>query len=600
MSETLGNTRRIRYVAHLLEAVTELIDDWMGRNLAELCCDGVEASELSVLAAFEHRPRIAEVIRADEDRLEVVYLVGERNRLCVPRLLAEMLGVETLALFPGKRLVGLAAHLDEARDARTEEPVELGLRDAAILDDVVKRTGGLHHLVEAVTSEDRDDACDVAHVRHRDAGVFPDLIFVPDARTIERALQKEGHDLGVTHPTGASNTPGASEILVCSRRMKGLGMLALVAVCVAGCQNESLARQTLEKDGYTDITLKKQKDGYEFTAKKGEEDCSGSISVTGFTSNSDTHMFSQCTKPVPECGPEHGEKCFDDGIEADKTDPAAAAVSYQKGCDAKNAKSCLNLGVDYASGTGVPKDPKKAFELFEKACDAKNAQGCNNAGVGYRDGDGTAVDLKKAFDRFQKACAGSDAMGCTSYGAALADGEGCDKDEAKARDAFKKACDGKVANGCADLGISTFKGERGPADKKLGEDLLRKSCDDGSPVGCRALGILAGTKEIADPEGKQASWLEKACSLNDSSACVRLASVDEHGTAGRTKDVSKALSEYEKACTLNDGVGCFDVGIGKSQGWGGQVDMKGAGEAFDKACKLGYAKGCDRAKAFPH
>ena len=38
-----------------------------------------------------------------------------------------------------------------------------------------------------------DHTRDVTHVRHLDAGVFAQLIFVPHARPVERTLQNQSH-----------------------------------------------------------------------------------------------------------------------------------------------------------------------------------------------------------------------------------------------------------------------------------------------------------------------------------------------------------------------------------------------------------------------
>jgi hypothetical protein len=44
----------------------------------------VEALELGGSASLEHRPGVAEGLARDDDRLEVVDLVGERDRLRIP------------------------------------------------------------------------------------------------------------------------------------------------------------------------------------------------------------------------------------------------------------------------------------------------------------------------------------------------------------------------------------------------------------------------------------------------------------------------------------------------------------------------------------
>ena len=151
-----------------------------------------EAADLRVLPALEHRPRIAELARADDDRLEVVDLVGERDGLRLPRLVREVLEVGALPLLPRERLVLLAHVAHEIGDVAPNFSVERVVRDPAVLDHVVKRARGDDGLREPMTREDRGHARDVTHVRDGHARVLPRLVLVPDRCPVERALQERG------------------------------------------------------------------------------------------------------------------------------------------------------------------------------------------------------------------------------------------------------------------------------------------------------------------------------------------------------------------------------------------------------------------------
>src|SRR5580700_1329743 len=81
----------------------------------------LETLHLHGLTTLEHAPGVAVVARADDDRDEVVDLVGDPDGLRVPRRALEAREVARLPLLPGKRLVLLADRLHELRHARAEE-----------------------------------------------------------------------------------------------------------------------------------------------------------------------------------------------------------------------------------------------------------------------------------------------------------------------------------------------------------------------------------------------------------------------------------------------------------------------------------------------
>ena len=59
------------------------------------------------------------------------------------------------------------------------------------------------------------------------------------------------------------------------------------------CGGEGQAREQLEKDGYSEIELKPEGEGFAFTAKKGSQSCTGTITVQkGVGSSSFSHSAS--------------------------------------------------------------------------------------------------------------------------------------------------------------------------------------------------------------------------------------------------------------------------------------------------------------------
>ena len=149
-----------------------------------------EPTELDVLAPLEHLPRVAERGRADDDRLEVVDLVREGDRLRLPRLLREVLEVGALALLPRERLV---LSLTWRTSVATSAP-NFSVRTSKVTPQSSstswERAGRDHLLCEAVTREDRGDAGDVAHVGDLDVRVLANLVFVPDGSPVEGGLEE--------------------------------------------------------------------------------------------------------------------------------------------------------------------------------------------------------------------------------------------------------------------------------------------------------------------------------------------------------------------------------------------------------------------------
>ena len=73
----------------------------------------------------------------------------------------------------------------------------------------------------------------------------------------------------------------------------------------------------------------------------------------------------------------------------------------KKDAEAGNAIAQYNLGVLYASGTGVAIDLREAFKWYTRAAEAGNAEAQCNLGLCYDLGTGIAVDKCKAVKWFQ-------------------------------------------------------------------------------------------------------------------------------------------------------------------------------------------------------
>src|SRR5689334_1033703 len=147
------------------------------------------------------------------------------------------------------------------------------------------------------------------------------------------------------------------------RHPSALVSLLLSLVCSACDDGRATALTQLERSGFTDVTLIKKASGsFEFTAKKGDEACGGSVTV----SNGTATLLADCSaskvvEQKPPCSAEHTEMC---GIEAEtlirKGKGAEGVEKYRIGCEAGAAMLCLNLGAIYSAGdAGIDRDAAK-------------------------------------------------------------------------------------------------------------------------------------------------------------------------------------------------------------------------------------------------
>jgi TPR repeat protein len=372
--------------------------------------------------------------------------------------------------------------------------------------------------------------------------------------------------------------------------------LFAVALLLGGCRDERLAREKLGADGFSDIELTPASgQSFTFTAKKGTQTCKGSVTAAlGKYSYS-----SSCAEPKRECGPSAPDVCLNEGVEAEKTDPEKAVQLFQKGCDADNAGSCVNLGVFQEQGKGTPKDVKKAIDSYKKACNLKSGLGCRNLGVVYENPADGEVDKDAARHSYEAACQYGDTPGCGNLGVLYMNGDGIPADKQKAREYLQKACDAKDELHCMNLGILLIRGEGGPEDKPKGTEYLRTACDHDQGRACGNLGAFMRTKNIEDKNTEMGALDEKGCKLKDRVACFELGLAFDRGQGGMPKDDKRALEAFAQGCDLNDSTSCYNVGLFRKLGRGGPVDLRASAEAYDKACKAGDADACKALKELP-
>jgi uncharacterized protein len=217
-----------------------------------------------------------------------------------------------------------------------------------------------------------------------------------------------------------------------------------------------------------------------------------------------------------------------------RKDDAKAVQLFQTACDGGEERSCTQLGLMNADGTGVQRDGAKAFHLFQKACDGGEPKGCSELGVMYETGravrkdrprafhlyqqacrNGMAIGCKypNAFQLYQKACRGDMEIGCFYF---VYGPEGVRIDDAEAVQRFQKACEGGVEKGCYHLGARYAAGEGVPKDYVRAVQLFRKTCDAGDKDGCVNLGAMYSKGSgVQRDDAKAAEFFQKAHQLSD-------------------------------------------------------------------------------------
>lgn len=83
-----------------------------------------------------------------------------------------------------------------------------------------------------------------------------------------------------------------------------------------------------------------------------------------------------------------------------------AAIWYRKAADQGNAAGEFGLGMEYASGEGLPKELEKALEWVRRSAEQGYQSAVETMAMAYRSGGlGVAVDLKEAERWASKAAA---------------------------------------------------------------------------------------------------------------------------------------------------------------------------------------------------
>lgn len=126
---------------------------------------------------------------------------------------------------------------------------------------------------------------------------------------------------------------------------------------------------------------------------------------------------------------------------------------FEKTCEAGIAEACLNAGVAYDIGIGVPHNTEKSLHYYLLGCKLNSGQSCLNGATIYTLGthsNDLKADHKKAFELNEKACNLNVGMGCRSLALAYETGLEAEKSIDKALSYYEKGCKLNAKLACDD------------------------------------------------------------------------------------------------------------------------------------------------------
>ncbi|ABD87911.1 tetratricopeptide repeat protein [Rhodopseudomonas palustris] len=149
-----------------------------------------------------------------------------------------------------------------------------------------------------------------------------------------------------------------------------------------------------------------------------------------------------------------------------------AIAAFRKAADKGSSSAMVELGVLYATGSGVGKDDAAARKLFERAAEAGNPRGVSN--LAALSGSGAPADPARARALLAKA-ADTNAEAQYQLGMMLAEGQGGAKDDAGARNLFEKAAAQGHAAAMERMGAFAQSGRGGPRDATAAKDYYQRA-----------------------------------------------------------------------------------------------------------------------------
>jgi uncharacterized protein len=176
-----------------------------------------------------------------------------------------------------------------------------------------------------------------------------------------------------------------------------------------------------------------------------------------------------------------------------------AVGAYRKAADKGSTSAMVELGVLFATGSGIARDEAEARKLFERAAEAGNPRGAMNLAALTNTG-GAPSDPVKTRALLSRAAADS-AEAQYQLGLMTADGLGGPKDDAAARVLFEKAAAQNHVGALERMGAFAQSGRGGPKDAGAAKAYYEKAAALGSEEAKAALARLKCPIVIKDKRG---------------------------------------------------------------------------------------------------
>ena len=185
------------------------------------------------------------------------------------------------------------------------------------------------------------------------------------------------------------------------------------------------------------------------------------------------------------------------GYAANQQLPEAVAT-WRKAADKGSTSAMVELGVLYATGSGVAPDQAQARKLFERAAEAGNPRGVTN--LAALSGGGAPADPARARALLAKT-ADTNAEAQYQLGMMMADGTGGPKDDVAARALFEKAAAQGHPAALEQMGAFAQSGRGGAQDSAAAKAYYEKAAALGNEDAKAALKRLECPIAIKDKRG---------------------------------------------------------------------------------------------------
>jgi TPR repeat protein len=175
-----------------------------------------------------------------------------------------------------------------------------------------------------------------------------------------------------------------------------------------------------------------------------------------------------------------------------------AIAAFRKAADKGSSSAMVELGVAYATGSGVPPDEAQARKLFERAAEAGNPRGVSN--LAALSGGSVPSDPVRARALLAKG-AETNAEAQYQLGLMIAEGIGGAKDDVAARALFDKAAAQNHPGALERIGAFTQAGRGGPQDSAAAKAYFERAAALGNDEAKAALKRADCPMSIKDKRG---------------------------------------------------------------------------------------------------